>query len=82
MKALQDVEGTEAFAVAERIRKCFADIAYPKSGKQTVSLGVTQAGENDTLDALCTREDMALNEAKESGKNKAVVIQEGTLLQR
>lgn len=53
---------------------CFADIAYPKSGKQTVSLGVTLTEENDTLDALCTRVDMALYEAKESGKSKAVIM--------
>ena len=52
----------------------FADIDYPRSGKQTVSLGVTLSEENDTLDALCTRVDMALYEAKESGKSKAVIM--------
>ena len=40
---------------------------------QTISAGVTQANEDDTLDSLCTRVDTALYQAKKSGKNRVVI---------
>ena len=41
---------------------------------QTISIGVTQAKEDDSLDTLCTRVDTALYQAKKTGKNKVVVL--------
>ena len=59
--------------IAERIRKCFAGTAFPQAKFLTVSIGVSQAKSNDTLDTLCVRVDEALYDAKQSGKNKVVV---------
>ncbi len=74
MVLLHDTEAESAFETAERIRGCFAEIDFPNSGIHTVSLGATQAREDDTLDSLCTRVDTALYNAKESGKNRAAIL--------
>ncbi|MCI8338401.1 MAG: diguanylate cyclase [Lachnospiraceae bacterium] len=60
--------------VAERIRQCFAQTVFEQAPPQTVSIGVSQAGERDTLDTLCVRVDEALYEAKQTGKNRVVVF--------
>lgn len=59
--------------IAERIRKCFAGTTFQQAQSLTVSIGFSQARENDTLDFLCVRVDEALYAAKQSGKNKVVV---------
>lgn len=59
--------------IAERIRQCFAQTAFEQAPPQTVSIGVSLAREEDTLDTLCVRVDEALYEAKQTGKNKVVV---------
>ena len=59
--------------IAERIRKCFAGTTFQQAQSLTVSIGVSQAREDDTLDSLCVRVDEALYAAKQSGKNKVVV---------
>ena len=41
---------------------------------QTISLGVTKANPDDTVDSLCSRVDKALYKAKKSGKNKVEII--------
>lgn len=74
MMLLHDTEASVAASVAELIRQHFSNMRFPAAGSQTVSIGVTQARENDTLDTLCTRVDMALYEAKKSGKNKVIVV--------
>lgn len=62
-----------AAEIAERIRQCFAQTAFEQAPHQTVSIGVSQAREEDTLDTLCVRVDEALYDAKQTGKNKVVV---------
>ena len=58
--------------VAENIRRTFEEIEYPDIPSQTVSVGVTQARLDDTIDSLCTRVDSFLYKAKQSGKNRVV----------
>lgn len=58
--------------VAENIRRTFEKIEYPDIPSQTVSVGVTQARLDDTIDSLCTRVDSFLYKAKQSGKNRVV----------
>jgi hypothetical protein len=74
MLLLYDTEESAAAHIAELIRKCFANTAFANVAFQTVSLGVTQAREDDTLDTLCIRVDSALYKAKKSGKNCVVVL--------
>lgn len=64
----------QAAAIAEMIRRQFADLAFPSAIGQTVSLGVTQAYDEEDLDTLCTRVDTALYRAKKTGKNRVVII--------
>jgi len=73
MLLLPDCEIGRAQKIAERIRKCFAGTTFQQARSLTVSIGVSQARENDTLDSLCVRVDEALYDAKQSGKNKVVV---------
>ncbi|MDE6592123.1 MAG: diguanylate cyclase, partial [Oscillospiraceae bacterium] len=61
-----------AVDVAENIRRTFEEIEYPDIPSQTVSVGVTQARLDDTIDSLCTRVDSSLYKAKQSGKNRVV----------
>ncbi len=72
MMLLPDAKLSTATLVAELIRKCFAETVFQNMRSQTVSLGVTQARSDDTIDTLCTRVDTALYKAKKSGKNRVV----------
>ncbi len=74
MMLLQNTDMSSAAYIADLIRQCFANIHFPSARPQTISLGVTQAQEEDTLDSLCTRVDMALYKAKKEGKNRVVAI--------
>lgn len=74
MLLLHDTDVSAASFIAELIRQCFANTSFPSVRMQTISLGVTQTREDDTLDSLCTRVDAALYKAKKSGKNRVEVI--------
>lgn len=74
MMLLYDTDLSAASCIADLIRQCFANTDFPAIRPQTVSLGVTQARADDTLDRLCTRVDEALYKAKKNGKNQVVVI--------
>ena len=72
MLLLSDADRSAASLIAELIRRCFATTTFPAMRTQTISAGVTQANEDDTLDSLCTRVDTALYQAKKSRKNRVV----------
>lgn len=74
MLILYNTDLSLASHVAELIRQCFSNTAFPLAKSQTVSIGVTQARVEDTSDSLCTRVDEALYKAKKTGKNKVVAI--------
>lgn len=74
MMLLHGMDAASGACVADLIRQCFANTDFPEVRPQTISLGVTQAREEDTLDTLCSRVDMALYKAKKGGKNRVVVI--------
>ena len=64
----------DAVKAAEYLLNKFAEIEFPLAGHRTISIGVTAAKEDDTLDSLLNRVDSALYDAKHGGKNKYVVI--------
>lgn len=73
MVLLRGTDSSSAAYIADLMRECFANTSFPGIRPQTVSLGVTQAKEDDTVDSLCTRVDMALYRAKQNGKNRVEI---------
>ena len=74
MMLLYGTDVSSVAFIADLVRQCFGNTSFPVARPQTVSLGVTQALEGDTVDSLCLRVDMALYKAKKTGKNKVVVL--------
>lgn len=60
--------------LAEKIRTIFGNTQFEDLPCQTVSLGVTEAKADDTVDALCSRVDHAMYEAKHAGKNTVCAL--------
>ncbi len=73
MVLLRGTDCNSAAYIADLMRENFANTAFKDIRPQTVSLGVTQAKADDTVDSLCTRVDMALYRAKKNGKNRVEV---------
>ena len=73
MVLLRGTDASSAAYIADLMRECFANTSLPGIRPQTVSLGVTQAKEDDTVDSLCTRVDTALYRAKKNGKNRVEI---------
>lgn len=73
MVLLRGSDASSSAYIADLMRECFVNTNFPGMRPQTVSLGVTQAREDDTVDSLCSRVDMALYKAKKSGKNRVEV---------
>jgi diguanylate cyclase (GGDEF)-like protein/PAS domain S-box-containing protein len=67
-----DVE--KAKVLAERIRKAIEGYRFDQAGTVTISLGVTQYGENDTADSFIKRADDAMYAAKAKGRNRVEVL--------
>jgi diguanylate cyclase (GGDEF)-like protein len=55
--------------IAERLRKSVLSDNYLKKYKVTISLGVTEFKQKDSLEKMSKRADAALYEAKKSGRN-------------
>lgn len=70
MVLLPDILQEEAVTVAEMIRKCFENRVFAGIPNQTVSLGVVEADKKEAINALLTRVDAALYDAKAAGKNR------------
>lgn len=73
MVLLRGSDASAAAYIGDLMRECFAHTNFPNMRPQTVSLGVTQAREDDTPDSLCSRVDMALYKAKKGGKNRVEI---------
>lgn len=73
MVLLRNTDASSAAYIADLMREIFANTVFPGIRPQTVSLGVTQAKVEDTVDSLCTRVDMALYKAKKGGKNRVEI---------
>jgi len=69
-----DVEG--ARQAGERLRQAVSGFDFSTDERQTISMGVAELRSDETSDALCRRADLALYEAKETGRNKVVVFKD------
>ena len=72
MILLYDDDSLLANDIAEKIRKRFEEVKFPRSGYHTVSLGVARLKDNESSDSLVTRVDALLYEAKGQGKNRVI----------
>lgn len=75
---LPGAEVKEAMAIAERIRRRFAKEDFLAEDRKrpmrvTVSVGVAQLLDGETVQGLVKRSDKAMYEAKSSGKNRTVL---------
>ncbi len=61
---------------AERLRREIENFDFAKIDGQTASMGVAEIRPDETGEALCRRADLALYEAKETGRNKVVVFKD------
>jgi diguanylate cyclase (GGDEF)-like protein len=59
----------DALKMAEKVRVAIAQTAIPGCDQLTVSLGVAQAGEQESANSLIVRVNAALARAKRSGRN-------------
>lgn len=72
---LDDSDIEASFRVAEKIRVAFetdADLQDFVKGGVTASFGVTTFSDEDTMEDIISRVDVALYEAKNSGKNRVI----------
>lgn len=64
----------QAYDVAESIRVRFSNTKFKKCENKTISIGVTSIREHENSDNACIRVDNALYQAKNTGKNRIVVL--------
>lgn len=62
----------EAFIFAEKLRIVIENYNFPSIGKMTISCGVAQYINKETISELVSRADVALYQAKKAGRNKVV----------
>lgn len=63
------IAGESAYQMAERLRQAIASFTFNAIGHLTVSFGIAESRESDTLDALFLRADTALYQSKQQGRN-------------
>ena len=70
---LPGVTPDEAMTCMESIRKNVSETDFKEVGSKTLSIGLTECREGESLDEAFVRADQALYDAKENGKNRVVV---------
>ncbi|WP_456395429.1 GGDEF domain-containing protein [Desulfurobacterium sp.] len=70
---LSNTDKKGATVLAEKIRKKIENTVFDEVGKVTVSFGVTELKEGDTIDNLLKRVDEVLYRAKRLGRNRVEV---------
>ena len=66
----------QVYILAENLRRIVENTKFDKVGSKTVSLGIAQFGESDTISTIFKRADNSLYEAKTSGKNKVGICKD------
>ncbi len=70
---LPNTDIDNSIKIVDRLRENLANLKIkPMENRITMSFGITQLLDNDSLDSLLQRADLALYEAKKRGKNRAI----------
>lgn len=64
----------DAFNRAEKLRKIIELHNFNRVGNLTISLGVTEIAQEDTIDTLFKRADIAMYNAKNNGRNRVETV--------
>lgn len=75
--AIADVEPDQVHAIAERIRLSVENNPFKREGSDvvlTVSLGIGLFREEDSIESLFQRADQGLYSAKQTGRNRVVLV--------
>lgn len=64
----------QVYIVAEHLRQIIENKVFDVVGSKTISLGIAQFGESDTINTIFKRADNSLYVAKNSGKNKVGIL--------
>lgn len=72
----QNLASTKKFA--ERLRALIAQSPFPSGIKLTISIGVAQYQQGETVEQWISRADSALYQAKKTGRNKVCVADDNT----
>lgn len=67
-----DIQGAKT--LAEELRKAISELTFTDNFNVTVSIGVTQATDADTIKTIFNRADKALYAAKNAGRNRIIEI--------
>lgn len=65
---------SEAFVLAEKLRVAIEEYEFETVGHKTICLGIAELGHDDNEETLVEKADKALYEAKNGGRNKAVIF--------
>ena len=68
------MSGEETAKRADQLRRSVETQEFPKVGKLTCSIGVTQLKDGDSFDQAFARVDQALYSSKENGRNQVTLI--------
>ena len=71
---LPQTDSGRALKVAERLRRGVLDDGFLKKYSVSISLGVTQYRDKDSIKRMISRADKALYKSKKSGRNKATRV--------
>lgn len=63
----------EALVLSEKLREEVSSYHFNKVGYKTISLGIAQLRDEDDAQSLVKKADIALYEAKNSGRNRAII---------
>lgn len=72
---LPDTDSVKASEFAESLRKQIEEYSFTVVGHITMSFGVTRTRSDDTTESFLKRADDGLYKAKETGRNKVVILE-------
>lgn len=73
-------EKKSALVLAEKIRLVVENFKFEMIGVKTISLGISSLDQNDTVEILIKKADIALYKAKNTGRNKVVIFENNEYL--